>query len=29
MYVEANIINIYAKFQLQPLMASEKKIFEY
>ena len=28
-YVEANIINIYAKFQLHPLMASEKKIFEY
>ena len=26
-YVEASIINIYAKFQLHPLMASEKKIF--
>ena len=29
-YVEANVMNIYAKFQLHPpLMASEKKIFEY
>ena len=28
-YVEANIMNIYAKFQFHPLMASEKKIFEH
>ena len=28
-YVAANVINIYAKFQLHPFMASEKKIFEY
>ena len=27
-YIEANFMNIYAKFQLHPLMASEK-IFEY
>ena len=27
-YVEANIMNIYVKFQLIPLVASEK-IFEY
>ena len=27
-YVEANVMNIYAKFQLH-LLASEKKIFEY
>ena len=26
-YVEANVMNMYPKFQLQPLMASEKKIF--
>ena len=28
-YIEAKNTNIYAKFQLHPLMASEKKIFEY
>ena len=28
-YVEAYIINIYAKFQFSPIMASQKKIFEY
>ena len=28
-YVEANVMNIYAKFQLHPFMASEKKIFEF
>ena len=28
-YVEANVMNIYAKFSFIPLMASEKKIFEY
>ena len=32
-YVEANIMNIYAKFRLHPppspLIASKKKIFEY
>ena len=28
-YVEANVINIYAKFQLHPLKASEEKISEY
>ena len=28
-YVEVNNTNIYAKFQLHPLMASEKKISEY
>ena len=27
-YVEANVMNMYAKFQLHPLTASEK-IFEY
>ena len=26
-YVEANVMNIYAKFSIIPLMASEKKIF--
>ena len=26
-YVEANVMNMYAKFQLHPLMASEEKIF--
>ena len=26
-YLEANVINIYAKFQLHPPYASEKKIF--
>ena len=29
LYVEANVMNIYAKFQLHPLTASEEKIFEY
>ena len=29
MYIEDNNTNIYAKFQLHPLMTSEKKIFEY
>ena len=28
-YLEANVMNIYAKFSFIPLMASEKKIFEY
>ena len=28
-YVEANVMSIYAKFQLHPLTASEEKIFEY
>ena len=28
-YVEVNIINIYAKFQFRPLLPSEKRIFEY
>ena len=28
-YVAANVINTYAKFQLHPLTASEEKIFEY
>ena len=28
-YVEANVMNIYTKFQLHPLMASEKKIFDF
>ena len=28
-YVEADVINIYAMFSFIPLMASEKKIFEY
>ena len=28
-YVETNVMNMYAKFQLHPLMTSEKKIFEY
>ena len=29
-YIEANVMNIYAKFQLHPSYgASEKKIFEY
>ena len=28
-YLEANVINIYAKFQLHPPYASEKKIFFY
>ena len=28
-YVEANAMNIYAKFQIHRLMASEKKSFEY
>ena len=28
-YVEANVMNIYEKFQLHPLIASEKEIFEY
>ena len=27
-YVETNVINMYAKFQLHPLMASEEKTFE-
>ena len=27
-YVETNVMNIYAKFQLYPLMASEE-MFEY
>ena len=26
-YVEANVMNMYAKFQLHPLLASEEKIF--
>ena len=26
-YVEANVMNIYAKFQLHPTYGSEKKIF--
>ena len=28
-YVEANVLNVYAKFHLIPPMASEKKIFEF
>ena len=28
-YVEANVMNMYAKFQLLSLTASEEKIFEY
>ena len=28
-YIEANVMNMYAKFQLIPLTASEEKIFEY
>ena len=28
-YVEANVMNMYTKFQLHPLTASEEKIFEY
>ena len=28
-FVEANVMNIYAKFQIHPLTVSEKKIFEY
>ena len=29
-YVEANVMNVYAKFQLPPpLMASEERVFEY
>ena len=28
-YVEANVMNMYAKFQLHPPSASEEKIFEY
>ena len=27
--VEANVMNIFAKFQLHPPMTSEEKIFEY
>ena len=26
-YVETNVMNMYAKFQLHPLMTPEKKIF--
>ena len=26
-YVEANVMNMYAKFQLHPFTASEEKIF--
>ena len=28
-FVQTNVISMYAKFQLHPLTASEKKIFEY
>ena len=28
-YVEANVMNIYAKFSFIPITASEEKIFEY
>ena len=28
-YAEANVMNMYAKFQLHPPTASEEKIFEY
>ena len=28
-YVEANVMNIYAKFQLNPPYGFEKNIFEY
>ena len=28
-FVEGNVLSKYAKFQLHPLMVSEKKIFEY
>ena len=28
-YVEANVMNIYAKFNFIPFMASEKEMFEY
>ena len=28
-YVEANVMNMYAKFQLLPLTTSEEKILEY
>ena len=28
-HVEANVMNIYASFSFIPLMASDKKIFEY
>ena len=29
LFVEANVINMSAKFQLHPLMASEEIVFEY
>ena len=28
-FVEANVLSMYAKFQLHPLMVSEKKIFKH
>ena len=28
-YIEANVMNMYAKFQLHPLTASVEKILEY
>ena len=28
-YVEANVLSMYAKFRLHPLMVSEKKIFKH
>ena len=28
-FVEANVLSVYAKFQLHPLMVSEKKIFKH